>query len=366
MSESDDRPDLLGLTRERLGDVLDDLGVGRTHARRVFRGIHRHKLPLEAIQSLGYRHAAAIDGGTRRADVRISASFVADDTTEKLEFTLGDGRQVEGVLIPTAHGLTFCVSSQVGCAMACRFCATARLDLVRGLTPGEIVAQVNLGRARAVERGETVTHIVFMGMGEPLHHYPATRDAVSILTDDVGMAIAPSRVTISTVGLAPRIRQLGRDFGGRVQLAVSLNAGTEATRRDLMPITGRYDLATLKEACRAYPLPSTRHVLIEYVLLAGVTDTRAELDGLREWLEGLETVVNLIPFNPFPGAPFAMPSWEAVDEAWQYLRDRGVLVTTRKPRGRDAHAACGQLALTRSRLEVDPMGLAPDQRPSTA
>ena len=350
---------LLGLPRPKLGQRLDELGIGARHEARVFRGIQRNSLRLDGIDGLGPRHSATLTAVTPPLDVRVSVCHASPDGTQKLVFLLPDGAHVEGVLIPSQHGTTLCVSTQVGCAMGCAFCATARMGPGRNLTAGEIVSQVHLGRAWAQMRREgtaEIGNLVFMGMGEPLHNYDATRDAVAVLIDDLGLAFAPRRVTVSTVGLVAGIRKLGSDFGGRVQLALSLNAGSQATRLALMPMARRHDLAALKAACLDYPLPSARHVLIEYVLLAGVTDTQSELDGLIAWTRDLSCVVNLIPFNPFPGARFRAPPWETVDRAWQYVRDRDVAVTTRRPRGADAWAACGQLALMGSGDGDRPIG----------
>jgi 23S rRNA (adenine2503-C2)-methyltransferase len=229
--------------------------------------------------------------------------------------------------------------------MACAFCATARLGLARALTAAEIVGQIYAAAPRCLEAGRPLRNVVFMGMGEPLHHYENTRDALSILTDPGGLALAYDRITVSTVGLAPRIAQLGRDFGGRIQLALSLNAGTDATRKRIMPITERYDLARLREAVAAYPTRPNRGVLVEYVLLRGVNDTPQELAALAEWARGLPVVVNLIPWNAFESADFEAPSSEDVDRAFATLVAHGVRVKVRLPRGRAAAAACGQLAL---------------------
>ncbi len=270
------------------------------------------------------------------------------DGTERLVFALGDGARVEGVLIPEGPRTTFCVSSQVGCAMGCAFCATATLGLQRGLQASEIVRQVQIASERCAEPTSghaPLRNVVFMGMGEPLHHYEATRDALAILTDPGGLALAYDRITVSTVGLVPRMDELGRDFGGRIQLALSLNAGRDATRRALMPITARYDMAALRDAVARHPLPRNRGVLVEYVLLAGVTDRPDELQGLVEWATGLPVVINLIAWNGWEGAPFATPTPADVDAVVARLRRAGLRVSVRLPRGRPEAAACGQLAL---------------------
>ncbi len=337
----DGRPDIDGLTSEQLARLLDRLEIGAVHAPRVMRAVHAGE-PLETIAALGPRKAARLAGAVRRADVIVERTTGAE--TEKLVFRLADGARVEGVLIPMGRGRTsLCVSSQVGCAMECAFCATGALGLTRGLTPGEIVAQVRLAR----ERVGRLHHLVFMGMGEPLHHYEATTDAIRVLTDHRGPAQPLKSITVSTVGLVPRIDRRAADFSGRIQLAVSLNAGTEATRRALMPITASWSMADLRAAVAAYPRAnSRRYVLVEYVLLAGVNDTDEELEGLIAWAKGLGVLVNLIPWNPFAGARFETPDPARVRAALQRLRDAGIPATVRVTKGRTVDAACGQLALS--------------------
>jgi len=339
--------DLLSTPYDRFGDALELLGVPRAVQAPVFRHLYGQlKGEMGDHPHIGKRHAAAVARHVH-PPVRLERSVPSPDGTEKLVVALNDGERVETVLMPLGKRTSVCVSSQVGCAMACGFCATGTLGLTRGLTAAEIVGQVRLAQARIAERGEVFGSLVFMGMGEPLQHYATTRDALAILTDKRGPRVAPSRIRVSTVGLAPRIRQLGADFGGQIGLALSLNAGTGETRRRLMPITERYDLEELKHAIQAYPLPgSNRYIMIEFVLLAGVTDTQAELDGLVEWMQGVDrAMVNLIPFNPFPGAPFDSPESSAIRRAALHLKNAGIPVKVRQPRGRVAAAACGQLAL---------------------
>ncbi len=337
-------PAIDGMPRPALADLLDGLGVGAVHADTVFSAMHREHVATDRIAALGPRKAALLAQATCRSAVSIEQRAASDDDTTKLVFRMPDGARTEGVLIP--HGidrLTFCVSSQVGCAMGCGFCATAQMGLQRGLTAGEIVAQVRLARQCAPSR---VTNLVFMGMGEPLHHYEATTDAIRILTDHRGQMHPMRRITVSTVGLAPKIRRLADDFGGRIQLAVSLNAGTEATRRAIMPIADSFSMATLKDACLGYPLPASRRfILVEYVLLAGLNDTPSELAGLVEWTRGLPCLVNLIAWNAFDGVDFQSPSAHEVERVRATLDAAGVCVTVRRPRGRRVDGACGQLAL---------------------
>jgi 23S rRNA (adenine2503-C2)-methyltransferase len=281
----------------------------------------------------------------------------AADGTRKLLFHLSAAVErgespaaIESVLIPQTgrpdgarDRLTLCISSQAGCAMGCGFCATALLRPVRNLRPAEIVGQVRAGRALAAP--EPLTNIVFMGMGEPLANYEAVRCALEILTAEWGYAISPRRITVSTVGLVPMIPRLLADTG--VNLAVSLTATTDAVRSRLMPVNRRYPLATLLETCRELPLPRRKRITFEYVLLDGENDSDADAERLVRLLHGLRAKINLIPFNPFPGAGFAPSPRARILRFQALLRDRGLGTTIRESRGQDIQAACGQLAAAR-------------------
>ncbi len=336
--------DLLGLPMPALAAWLDELGVGAVQAPRIFRGLHRDLRPLHAIPDLG-RHAAVVASAAWMATAAVEIRHPAPDGATRLTFRLEDGARVEGVLLPQRGNdrVTLCLSSQVGCAMACAFCATGTLGLTRDLRPGEIVAQVHAARAELEGTGRRLTRLVFMGMGEPLHAFDSVRDALSVLLDRHGVSFGARNVTVSTVGLVRRLHQLGEAFGGRVQLALSLHAGTDETRRRIVPAARTSSLAELKETLVALPRPGNRVYMLEYVLLPGVNDGEAEWEGVAEFARGLPAVVNVIPFNPFAGAPFRSPEYDEISAAWRALRDRGVPCTVRWPRGRDTGGACGQL-----------------------
>ncbi len=277
------------------------------------------------------------------------------DGTRKLRVRLADGGLVETVLIPQEHegsrirgGVTQCVSSQVGCAIGCAFCASGLAGLDRHLTAEEIVAQVHLARPFLAE-GERLRTIVFMGMGEPLHNERAVSEAIEWLTDPHGMRLSPRRITVSTSGLVPAIGRLARRFEGHVGLAVSLHAADDATRDRLVPVNRRYPLAALRDAIRAYPLPPRRKVTLEYTLLDGINDAPADARRLVAFCRGLRVKVNLIPMNPVPGVPLRAPSAARVAVFHRLLRRAGVEVFTRKRRGVDIDAACGQLAFSTHR-----------------
>jgi 23S rRNA (adenine2503-C2)-methyltransferase len=228
--------------------------------------------------------------------------------------------------------------------MGCGFCATARLGLVRNLSTAEIVGQVRV--AMEVAAPAIVTNLVFMGMGEPLANYDAVVAALRILTAEWGFGISPRRITVSTVGLAPQIAPFIKET--RVNLAVSLHATTDAQRARLVPVATRWPLAALLAACRAVPLARRRRITFEYVMLAGENDAEADADRLVTLLHGLRAKVNLIPFNPFPGAPYSTSPRRRIEYFREHLHRHGVSATVRESRGEDIQAACGQLAGARS------------------
>ena len=358
-----ERVDLLALTRDQLAEHLEAWGVGARQANRVFRHLHALDVPLEQIPNLG-RHARTISERSYMSEVSLERHTTAPDGTIKLLFRLADGGRVESVLLPMRRErYTLCLSTQVGCAMACTFCATGTLGLKRSLTPGEVVAQV-LGARRFVEsltgeQGERevsqrelkqepkreLSHLVFMGMGEPLHSYERTRDALRVLMDPHGKPFSSRKITVSTVGLTPAMKRFSEDFQGRVQLALSLHAGTDATRQKIIPTARKWGLESLKEALLAHPLPNNRVLMLEYVVLPGVNDSEEELNGVAEFARGLRALVNLIPFNPFPNAPFRSPTLEEVKRVEEGLKARRVPCSVRVTRGQERAGACGQLAI---------------------
>lgn len=277
------------------------------------------------------------DGVLSLAGVRRSA-----DGTQKLALRTTDGHLVETVLIPGAHRHTVCVSSQVGCALACRFCATGALGFRRDLGTAEIVEQVEHARGLVADAA-AVTNVVFMGMGEPLLNFDAVRDAIRILVDPHGYRLAPRRITVSTVGVVPRIRPLLET--GPVNLAVSLHATTDDVRDRLVPLNRRYPLSTLLAALRSEPrLSKRRPVLFAYTLIAGVNDSEADAARLPGLLTEIPCRLNVIPMNPIPGSADRAPSPEAIARFTAVAHQGGLRVTVRRHRGADVTAACGQLA----------------------
>jgi 23S rRNA (adenine2503-C2)-methyltransferase len=285
-------------------------------------------------ESLAVRHPMGLP--------EIARLYESADGTRRYLLTLEDGRTVETVLMPEGERDTICISSQVGCPVDCKFCMTALLGLERSLTAGEIVGQVLLlARENGLRRDGGRLNIVMMGQGEPLLNLPNVVKATRILLDPAGFALSPRRVTVSTAGITPKIAELGRE-PVRPKLAISLNASTEEMRQELMPITKKYHLKDLMEACKAYPLRPWEKLTFEYVLLKGVNDTDADARRVAKLLANLNSKVNLIALNPGPGIPYDTPAPERVESFQQIVR-RSVPCFVRKPRGLDIYAACGQL-----------------------
>jgi len=266
-----------------------------------------------------------------------------EDHTKKYLFRLKDGYYIESVLIPELEKgyFTLCISSQVGCAMGCRFCLTAKQGFKRNLRTSEIVEQV-VQVKRDMDEPSKLRNIVFMGMGEPLANYNALIKSIKILIDPYGMNFSHRRVTVSTCGIVPGINRLGEDC--TVNLAVSLNAAADETRSFLMPVNKRYPLKELISACRRFPLPNRRRITFEYVLIKGINDSEEDALKLAALIRGIRAKVNLIPLNPAPELEFSSPSWDQVLMFQKVLIEKNLTAIIRKSRGRDILAACGQLS----------------------
>lgn len=264
------------------------------------------------------------------------------DGTRKLSLSCRDGQVIEAVLIPEARRTTLCVSTQVGCALACTFCATGFLGFTRNLSAGEIVDQV-LHAREALDPDETLTNVVFMGMGEPLLNLPAVSEAIRIMTDQKGLGLAPRRITVSTSGVVHKIRPLLEV--APINLAISLHATTDEVRDELVPLNKRFALKTLLDTLRNEELiTSKRPVFFEYTLIEGVNDSLEDARRLPKLLEGIPAKLNAIPMNPHEDSPFRPPTTEVCDAFTAEVHAAGMRVTLRKNRGRDIDAACGQLA----------------------
>src|SRR5687767_9639755 len=336
------RPDLAELELSELEAALDVRGVERFHARQLYRWIHRRSVnDFDRMTDLSRDLRARLESEFHLSTPRVVSDDVSVDGTRKLVLELADRRRIESVFIPDTPAMTFCVSTQVGCAMACDFCLTGKMGLVRNLTAGEIAGQVRV-LATATGLLDAPFNIVLMGMGEPLHNYDQTMKALRILHEEHGLAVSPRRVTLSTVGIVPGLERLARE-PLMPNLAISLHATTDEQRTVLVPPNRKYPLGDILDACRRFPLKKRSRITFEYVMLDGVNDTPDDARRLVKLLAGIKAKVNLIPLNPAPGIPYERPSDTRVDRFAQILADRHITVSVRKSRGQDIRAACGQL-----------------------
>ena len=342
MANEGPRLDLAELDRPALEHALAQAGGERFRARQVLRWLYRRGVTdVAAMTDLPRGLRAKIADAFTLTTPVVAGRERSTDGTEKFLLRLADGRQIETVFIPDTPAMTFCVSTQVGCAMACAFCLTGKMGFVRNLTAGEIVGQVRV-LVEALDMRDRRFNIVLMGMGEPLHNYDETMKALRILTDEHGLAVPPRRITLSTVGLLPALERLARE-PIIPNLAISLHAPTDLQRGELVPINRQYGLADIIAACRRFPLRPRSRMTFEYVLLAGVNDSPADARRLATLLAPVKSKVNLIPLNAAAGIPFERPSDAATSRFARILADHHVTVSVRRSRGRDIRAACGQL-----------------------
>lgn len=348
MPEHPAKTNLLGLDRPALEAFFTGMGEKAFRASQVMKWLyHRGVTDLDAMTDLSKVLRERLSEVAVMELPEVAVDLPSADGTRKWVVRLADGNCVEMVFIPDEGRGTLCVSSQVGCALNCSICSTARQGFNRNLTAAEIIGQVVLA-ARALgipeNKGErVVTNIVLMGMGEPLLNLDEVIPALRLMIDDLGFAISRRRVTVSTAGVVPGIERL-REEGIDVSLAVSLHAVTDALRDELVPINRKYPIADLLEACRRYVEGRHhRRVTFEYVMLEGVNDSVEDARRLLRLLRGVPAKINLIPFNPFPGGGYDRPSQAAIDRFRDVLVAGDVTTVTRKPRGEDIDAACGQL-----------------------
>jgi 23S rRNA (adenine2503-C2)-methyltransferase len=334
---------LLGLLPSELEALAESLGASRYRGRQLAVWLYRKEvLVLEEMTDLpaDFRQRLAAETVIELPSVdRITTSR---DGSRKLVLRLSDGSRIHSVLMPDEDRRTLCLSTQVGCGFGCAFCLTGTMGAERNLRADEIVGQVVVANASLPE-GERVTHIVFMGMGEPLANYRATVQAIRILTDvRLGIGYSPRRITLSTVGLVTGIDRLARENLG-INLAVSLHATTDAVRERLMPVNRSWRIGELMDAVRRFPLPPRRRVFFEYVLLDQVNDSLDDARRLVGLLQGIRAKVNLIPFNDWEGSRFRRPPLSTIMAFQSVLLNAGVTATVRWSKGEDIGAACGQL-----------------------
>ncbi len=334
--------DLTGLLRDEVETLMVDFGQARYRGRQLFRWIQaRRATSLDAMTTLSRGLRADLAGRVRVSRPAVAREQRATDGTRKFLLRLGDGEEIESVLIPDEDRLTACVSTQAGCPLACRFCLTGLMGMRRNLTASEIVGEV-LTLQDAVAANERISNIVLMGMGEPLLNFAEVERALRILCDEHGASFSPRRITLSTAGHVPGIKKLAASDLG-VNLAVSLSATTDAVRNRLMPINRRWPIAELLIACRAYPLPNRRRLTFEYVMLDRVNDSGEDATRLVGLLRGIRCKVNLIPFNATPDLPDRPSRRDRIEAFQRILCDAHLTATIRESRGRDISAACGML-----------------------
>lgn len=344
----DPRTDLVGMDRADLQSVTDALGEPAYRARQIYQWIYQRGVTdFAEMLNLSKATRAKLTDSYRIGRPTVGTAQKSVDGTRKWLLGFADGNLAETVFIPEEPRGTLCVSSQVGCTLTCSFCHTGTQRLVRNLEPSEIVGQIMLARDAleawpAAAENRPLTNIVMMGMGEPLYNFENVKKALSIVTDDEGIAMSRRRVTLSTSGIVPEIRRCGHEIG--CMLAISLHAVRDELRDELVPINRKYKIAELMDACRDYAtLSNARRITFEYVMLKDVNDSLADARELARLMSDIPSKVNLIPFNPWPGAIYECSSNNAIDRFAKLLREAGCVATVRSPRGQDIMAACGQL-----------------------
>jgi 23S rRNA (adenine2503-C2)-methyltransferase len=379
------KPSLVGLSRAQLTEALASIGVPavqrKMRVQQIWHWLYvRGARRFEAMTSISRELRAALEEHFTLARPEVVAEQVSADGTRKWllrlpgEHSLERPHEIECVYIPEADRGTLCLSSQVGCTLACSFCHTGTQRLVRNLTPGEIVGQVMVARDRlddwlgaarlddtshapsgAGQEGKSsqrlISNIVMMGMGEPLYNFEAVRDALLIAADGDGIAISKRRITLSTSGVVSNISRAGAEIG--CMLAVSLHAVSDELRNDLVPLNRKYPIKELLDACRSYPgLSNARRITFEYVMLKGVNDSLTDAKALVKLLKGIPAKINLIPFNPWPGTKYECSDWERIEKFSEIIFNAGYASPVRTPRGRDILAACGQLKSASEKLSA--------------
>jgi 23S rRNA (adenine2503-C2)-methyltransferase len=356
------KPNIKDLSLPELEGRLGQLGQPSYRAKQIWQWLfHKRATSFGEMTNLSASLRATLDKEFSINRLKIVRKTESLDGTVKFLFGLADGENIESVLIPETKRLTLCISTQAGCGFGCAFCATAVLGLKRNLRASEILDQIMEvsrtlpphpsfsleGTGQNTEDADRladrrITHVVLMGMGEPLANYQQTLRALQVMTDTSwGLGFSSRRVTLSTVGLVPQIRKLMDE--SQINLAISLHAANDRVRGELMPINRKYSLEELMDCCRSLPIPRRKRITFEYVLLHGVNDSVEDARQLCRLLEGIRCKINLIPFNPHPESRFQRPSASDVERFQQVLHDHGVQINVRRPRGDDIQAACGQL-----------------------
>lgn len=356
------------LSLKELEDFLLSLGMKKYRVNQVYQWIYKKgAVSFDEMTDLSLEHRSILAEKVYISSLTLIRALLSSDGTEKYLFELEDGNRIESVLIPDEDRLTLCISTQVGCALGCRFCLTGKGGFIRNLKAYEVVEQV-IAVKRLLSGGNTplsrpfgkptlphppllkggrggllrITNIVLMGMGEPLANYNNTIEALRIILNEKGLNFSSRKITLSTAGLVPEIEKLGKEKLS-VNLAISLNATTDKIRDFIMPINKRYPIQELLKACRRYPLPKRRRITFEYVMLKDVNDTEDDAERLCRLLKGIPCKINLIPFNEYPNGEYKRPDNKAIERFKGILIDHHYMAIIRKSKGSDIMAACGQL-----------------------
>jgi len=333
------------LTEEDLKEWLIKRGHKPYRATQLFQWLYLHRASSwEDMSNISKKFVQEISNHFSISSLPIIKKTEADDGTVKYLQQLDDGHGVESVLLKHDDYYTVCISTQVGCAMACRFCLTATMGLVRDLSAGEIVEQV-LNAYQLLPAGQNLRNIVYMGMGEPFNNYHNTIKSLKILLNPHGFGFSARRITVSTSGIVPGIERFAREKMVKPNLAISLNGVTQESRKTLMPVSRRYPLKDLIDACQKFPKESRKRITFEYIMLDGITDSISDAKRLIKLLHGIKAKVNLIPYNEHPQLAFKASSSESVKRFQKYLLDHGMVATLRTSKGQGISAACGQLAV---------------------
>jgi 23S rRNA (adenine2503-C2)-methyltransferase len=357
------RPNLVGMSRAELGAAM--VAAGTPEAQVAMRTsqvwqwlYHRGAHDFAEMTNLGRGLRERLAEGFAIERPEVVTRQVSADGTRKYLLRIAGGHEVETVYIPEEDRGTLCVSSQVGCTLTCSFCHTGTQRLVRNLTAAEIVGQIMVARddlgdwGRRPDERRLVSNLVLMGMGEPLYNFEAVRDAMKVAMDGEGIALSRRRITLSTSGVVPEIARVGGEIG--CLLAISFHATTDAVRDALVPINRKWPIAALLDACRTYPrLSNAERITFEYVMLKGVNDSDADARRLVKLIAGIPAKINLIPFNPWPGAPYERSDPDRIEAFGRIVNRAGYASPVRTPRGEDIMAACGQLKSVSERVRRD-------------
>jgi len=382
LQEVDRREPFIGLGRADLAARLEGLGVPERQSRmrvgQLWNWLYvQGATDFARMTNIAKAFRVELDGNFTLARPEIVTEQVSSDGTRKWLLRLGDGKEVETVYIPEEDRGTLCISSQVGCTLTCSFCYTGTQKLVRNLTSAEIIGQIMIARDRLGDwpgahaedpRGipnteRKITNVVLMGMGEPLYNFDNVRNAMAIAADGDGLSVSKRRITLSTSGVVPEIPRWGEEAG--TMLAISLHAVRDELRDQLVPINKKWPIKELLDASRAYPsLSNAKRITFEYVMLKGVNDSIADAKELVRLLARIPAKINLIPFNPWPGAPFECSDWEQIEKFGEVVNRAGYASPVRSPRGRDIMAACGQLKSASLKQRAFTVRAGSEQRPA--